>query len=253
MTPGLTIQLAGVSFTGRRFRWEPGVYVVSFDGPDSGGETTYQNLPGGVGILDTSNRREAPRMFTIAGFIYERSERALQAQMDRLAALLGEDDSVERLSWNLRGEQRWARVRRQSWAPPRRRAGDAAFADYTLQLRANDQRIFGTRTRSEWGTSVSVTHRGGFPAPVKIDVRGVSGTGYTVSGPRGKKVRVTRVITSGSLHTYDGDTGILRVDDVPQVEGVSRSDRIEIPFGTHQLSVDNGCELRVTFAPTWAP
>jgi len=37
------------------------------------------------------------------------------------------------------------------------------------------------------------------------------------------------------------------------VLGVNRSDRVEIPYGRHQFSVNNGCELRVKYADTWAP
>lgn len=253
MTPGLTVLLAGIEFTGRRFRWEPGVYVVTFDGHDGGGETAFQSIPSGAGILDTGNRRESPRIFTITGFIFERSEWALQQRIQELAALLGEDDDTADLVWQLNGESRWASVRRHRFPPPKRRRGPAAFADFTLSLRASDQRIYGDRIREGWGTAVEVDHFGGYPAPALIEVRGSSGTGYTITGPRGKIARVTRPIVDSAVHLYDGDTGVLRVAGVAQTSGVSRSDRIEIPVGAHQFTVDNGCELRVTFAPTWAP
>lgn len=253
MTPGLTIQLADVEFTGRRFRWEPGVYVVTFDGTDSGGNTAFQTLASGIGIIDASNRRETPRIFTISGFIYERSEWALQQRIDQLSALLAGDDDTDTLSWHLRGQRRWAHVRRHNWAPPRHRAGDIAIADFTLQLRASDQRIFGPTQPSGWGSSLTLSHRGGFPAPVILEVRGNSAGGYTATGPGGKIVRVTRPITPDAPHTYDADTGVLRVAGVAQTEGITRSDQIEMPVGRHQFSVDSGCEMRVTFAPTWAP
>lgn len=253
MTPGLTVRLLGVTFTGRRFQWKPGVYVKTLDGVDSGGDTTFDSVFRGVGVLDLPNRRQAPRLITVAGFIYERSELEMQKRIDQVSALLSEDDSTANLDWEMRGEVRRAKVRRHAWAPPRRRPGEASFADYSFTFRASDQRIYGARETSAWGSAVSVAHFGGYPAPVLIEVRGNSETGYTITGPRGRVARVTRPIASGEQHTYDADTGVLRVGGTPQTEGVARSDQIEIPYGAHLFQVDNGCELRVTFAPTWAP
>lgn len=253
MAPGLTVRLAEVEFTGRRFRWEPGVYVKTFDGVDSGGETTFDSVYRGVGVLDLPNRRQAPRLITVVGFIYERSEWAMQKRIDQLSALLSEDDSTATLVWEMRGETRQAVVRRHAWAPPRRRAGEASFSDYSLTFRASDQRIFGPLETSPWGAAVTVVHRGGYPAPVVVEVRGDSPGGYTITGPRARIARVTLPIVPGQSHTYDADTGVLRVGGAPQTQGVVRSDQIEIPYGMHQFQVDSGCELRVRFAPTWAP
>lgn len=253
MTPGLTVRLLGVEFTGRRFRWEPGVYVQTLDGVDGGGATTFDSVGRGVGVLDLPNRRESPRLITIAGFIYERSEWLMQQRIDRLSALLSEDDSTATLVWEMRGEVRRAVVRRHAWTPPRRRPGEASFADFSFTFRASDQRIYGMPETSAWGSTVPVVHWGGYPAPVVVEVRGNSGAGYTITGPRGRVARVTRQIVAGESHTYDADTGVLRVGGAPQTEGVARSDQIEIPYGKHLFQVDNGCELRVTFAPTWAP
>lgn len=253
MTSGLTIRLPGVEFTGRRFRWQPGIYVKTFDGVDSGGDTAFDSVFGGVGVIDLPNRRQTPRLITITGFIYERSEWGLQKSIDQLSALLSEDDSTATLVWEMRGETRRAVVRRHTWSPPRRRAGEASFADFSITLRASDQRIFGRPETTPWGPAVAVAHSGGYPAPAVIEVRGDSPDGYTITGPRGRIARVTRPIVSGQPHTYETDTGVLRVGGAPQTQGVARSDRIEIPFGPHQFQVDNGCELRVTFAPTWAP
>lgn len=255
MTPGLIVRLAGMEFVGRRFRWEPGVYVQKFDGIDSGGEISSPSIPRGrgPGALSLDNVRGTERIITIAGFIYARDGREMQDRMDQLGRLLAEDDEQGTLRWRRFDEKRQVTVRRHRTTPIVRRAGEPSFADFTLTLRAPDQRIYGDSTTSAWGSTVAVTHRGGYPAPVTVEVRGNSGGGYTITGPRGRAARVTRLIVPEQSHTYDADTGLLRVGGAPQTEGVARSDQIEIPYGSHQFTVDNGCELRVTFAPTWAP
>lgn len=60
------------------------------------------------------------------------------------------------------------------------------------------------------GTSVSVFHRGTAPAWPVVTVTGASATGYTIT-LAGKTVTVPQPLTSGTPHTIDYRTGILRV------------------------------------------
>lgn len=108
-------------------------------------------------------------------------------------------------------------------------------------------------TRTGWAARVIVENNGTYPAPVILEVRGNSAEGWTATGPQGALAVVTAPITPGQTHRYDGDTGLLTINGVAQVIGVARSDRLEIPTGAYPVEVNNGCEIRVHYAPTWAP
>jgi len=241
--------------TGRRFDWQPGIYIRSIEGIDGGGDVSSQTVPRGFGVgsYDLDNVRDTPRLITVTAFAYERSDWALQQRADQLSRVLAEEESSGWFTWQKNGQARRALVRRNRFPEPVRRRGDDAIMDFSLGLRASDQRIYADSVTSGWGSVIEVENRGGYPAPVVIDVRGSSGSGYTITGPRSKIVQVTASITAGTGHTYDADLGILSIGGAPQVLGVNRSDRVEIPYGRHQFSVNNGCELRVKYADTWAP
>jgi hypothetical protein len=255
MDDSTTTELDGVTFSGARFRWEPGLYIVTLDGIDGGARVTNTAVPRGrgPGTIRADNVREDPRTITQTGFAYARSERELQERIDQLGRILAEDDETGMFVWRRQGVMRRALVQRSTFAPPRRRAGEDAIADYTLVLNAPDQRIYGVSQTTPWGASVPVKHLGGYPAPVTVEVRGNSPDGYTIIGPRGMTVVVQRPIVTGSVHRYLGDEGVLFVDGAAQTMGVTRSDPIEVPYGRWDFTVDHGCELRVTFSETWAP
>lgn len=236
------------------FAAEPGFYVSKVKGLLSGGETTTDSIPSlfGPGVVDTPNRREDPRLITFEGLIIGESWRDLGARADQLGALLGEDDSKARLSWIEFDDWRNVMVRRGAgWDIERNRGSGTAF--FLARFRAPDQRLYGPARKTAWSAVVGGTNRGGYPAPVVLEVRGDSAGGWTVAGPRGAFVAVTTPITPGVIHRYDCDTGVLSVNGVPQISGVQRSDLLELPPGDFTLAVNNGCELRAAYASTWAP
>lgn len=255
MKSGLSARLPGLEMTGRRFRWEPGIYVRSIQGIDGGGEVSSQTVPRGfgVGAYDLDNTRDTARTIAVVAFAYERSEWALQQRKDQISRVLAEEDASGWFVWQKDGATRRALVRRDRFSEPVRRRGGDPIVDFTIGLRAPDQRIYGEQVTTGWGSAVTVENRGGYPAPVVIEVRGSSVSGYTITGPRSKIVQVSAAITSGVEHSYDADAGLLSIGGVPQLLGVNRSDRLEIPYGRHQITVDNGCELRARYADTWAP
>lgn len=244
-------KIAGVTFQGG---WgvEPGFYLTSVSGLLSGGDVSSDSIPTrGPGVFSTPSRRDDPRIVEFKGEIEDSSMWSLGRRMADLSGLLVEEDDQDELSWYEFGVLRHVLVRRGAgWDIRRDRGVPKGF--FTVRFRAPDQRVYGERGTTAWGQSVECRNDGTYPAPVVIEIRGTA-AGYTISGPRSRVVQVTRSISSGAPHTYDGDTGLLTVDGVAQMTGVARSDALEIPPGTHTVSVSAGCEIRVTCAPTWVP
>lgn len=246
--------LRSIRFQGG-FGPNPGYYVSEVDGLLSGGEVTSDNTPLGTGpgTHDSDNRRDDPRIITLRGLIIAASMQQLGHMIDELAALLVENTDRDVLTWEEFGRWRRITVRRGAgWSITTNRA--TGTAEFVIRFRASDQRMYATETQvTPWASTVQVVNRGGYPAPVVVEVRGSSGSGYTISGPRDKAVVVTRAIANGSPHRYEGDTGILLVGGTPQTTGVGRSDPLLIPRGSFEFSVSNGCEARVSWADTWNP
>lgn len=237
------------------FGFEPGFYVSEVDGLLSGGEVTTDDVPRGFGpgAQDTDNRREDPRIITLRGLIVAASMRDLGKMITQLGNLLVEEDDRAEFTWTEFEEWRFTHVQRGTgWSIVRGRS--TGTASFSVRFRAADQRVYATELqRGEWGVSVPVVNRGGYPAPVVLEVQGDSSVGYTVVGPRGAALVVQRPIVSGSVHQYLSDEQVLLVDGVPQVEGITRSDRIDIPPGAWGYGIDHGCLVRASHRDTWIP
>lgn len=248
----------GVEFDGREFRMQPGIYVTDVEGLEGGAEVSFTDIDNWnrAGVVDVEGRRDSPRMITYTGFVYATDAVEHEALLTQVAHVLADQSRSDTLTWKMLGRWRRTTVRRARFVPERQPYG---FTDWTLTFRAPDQRVYGTTpdgddvTVSAWGSTVTVSHHGDYPAPAFVEVRGTSASGYTITGPQDRRAVITRAIAANSPHTYDGDHGVLLVGGAPVTTGVSRSDLLEIPHGRHQFSVNNGLELRVTFPPTFLP
>lgn len=246
--------IQSVEFSGRPFDHKPGFYVTDVEGLNGGGEVSSNPIArtGGPGALYTPGRREDERTIVITGFAWADTQGRLKALRDQFTSIMSEGDEFETFTFRELGEWRHVTVARKGGWPfdRRKRTGQARFQ---MSLRAPDQRIYGDAMKTTgWGSSVTVTNRGSHPAPVEIAVRG-SRAGYTITGPRGAQVVVTRALAAGSPHSYDGDEGILSVAGAAQTTGVTRSDRIEIPRGKHTVSVSTPAEILVSGFDTFIP
>ena len=248
-------EIQGVQFSGRPFDYKPGFFVREVEGLTSGAAVAASGVARtrGPGSIYTPGRRSDERGITFRGFAWGGTQHGLQQLNEQMSSILTEEDAFDELNFRELGEWRWVTVGRSGrWAFDRRKR--TGFADYQITFRAPDQRIYGSALEtSGWGQSVTVVNRGPYPAPVSLTVRGASGSGYTVNGPRSTQVVVTRALAAGTPHQYDGDTGILSVAGAPQATGVTRSDRLEVPFGTHTFSVSAGAEISVSGATTYVP
>lgn len=248
---GFTATLAHCEFSGRRFDYRPGFFVRGFEGLAGGGRVTTRATAGRAGVVAQPAVRSTARGIVIEGFAWGPTPADLKNLVQQFQSLLLDEEQFETLVWTELGETRRTSVQRDGVSTIARR-GSTGFADYRLSLSAPDQRIYGDRLETTgWGSSVQVTNRGSYPANILVDVRGSSANGYTISGPGARKAVITAPLVSGTQHTYDADTGLLLVGGGPS-PSVARSDRLEIPYGTHIVSVSAG-EANVRGRATYNP
>lgn len=221
----------GVTFTGRRFDWTPGVYVTGVEGILGGASTSYESIASGAGDgdgeFDTPNVRTGPRVITISGFVYQRTMIELGHEMRRLDGLLVARSDLATFGWEEFGDDFWTRVRRGSGGSVRRR-GATKFADYTIRFRAPTQPYFGEKRTAGPGTSLQLLNRGTYPARPVFTVTGAMPSGYKLAAG-GVEYIVTQAIAGGQTHRIDMRTLMLQLNGVAQVGAVSAPRRIEVP------------------------
>lgn len=248
-------RILGLEFNGDEFDWTPGLWVTDVEGLSSGGAVTFDRVPRGFGpgVHDVDNRRQDPRIIAITGFAYAKTAADLGTLIDKLGGVLAENRASATFEWTEYG-QGWRRVSvRRHGTPDIDRSGSSGFAKFRISFRASDQRVYGAAVDTGRGTNVEGTNAGTYPAPLLLEVQGDSPGGWTVRGPRDTLVIVSARLRPGTTHRYDGDTGLLEIDGLPQTIGVVRSDQIEAPPGPFALSVSTGCTVLARYASTWAP
>jgi len=121
-------------------------------------------------------------------------------------------------------------------------------ARYSFEVWAPDPRMFGEVHDFPGGT-VAV-NRGNFPARPQLIVSGSAAGGYTVTGPGGRRVVVTKALASGAPHTIDFARGGLWINGVRQLRAMTVYQPWEIAPGMPgaTATVNNGAALvqRVT-------
>lgn len=249
MSDGTLIRVGGSSFHGTVDRHAPfeGFALVEFEGwgdaPAARGESVER--PDGHGDFDTPVTRGA-RLITMSGWCRARELAMLGHRRNELMSLLA--DGVQgRVEVTEYGETTWANVRLYG-TPTFKRRGSTGYADWSLKLRAVDPRRYGAV--HEYPAGVAAVQYGNFPARPQLIVSGSSSGGYTVTGPNGRRIVVTRPITSGSPHTIDFATGGLFIGGVRQSRSISVYQPWTIGPGLPLVtaSVDSGLSLiqRVT-------
>ena len=124
-------------------------------------------------------------------------------------------------------------------------------ADVSLELICADPRKYGL-LRHFTGNPAEVFHLGNFPAQSKITVSGVAASGYTVTGPGGRRVVVSKPLTAGAPHVIDFAVGGLFVGGARQTGAVTIWEPWAVPAGTPvTVSVTGGLTLAVELYDTF--
>lgn len=120
-----------------------------------------------------------------------------------------------------------------------------------LSLVAADPRKYGEVNDFPGGT-VAV-NRGNFPARPQLIVSGTAAGGYTVTGPGGRRVVVTKALAAGAPHTIDFGKGGLWIGGVRQLRAITVYEPWEIAPGLPGVvaTVNNSAALIQRVADTY--
>ncbi len=130
-----------------------------------------------------------------SGLVLTDSVEEQQHALRQLSGLLAQGGTGQ-----LAGAGVWAEVERDEIPPPQIEV-PGKIARYTVKLSAPDARLYGT-TR-EFAAGEEAIQYGNFPARPRIIVSGVAAAGYTITGPGGRRVVVTRALSAAQPHTID--------------------------------------------------
>lgn len=232
MTNGLKVTIAGLDLLGQGSNG----FVISpdgFDGWDDGVSMRQENTarPQAHGSFDLPVYQDA-RTVSITGNAFADSPRELLRLGNRLTGLLAGGQSG-RIQVERYGDVQWADGRLAAQTKFTERGGQNC-ASFQVQIWCPDPRKFGNSQDFSvaLGSQAAVFHRGNYDAAPSIRVSGLMPSGYTLTGPGGRRFVVTRSAGSGESHLIDMNTGILKVNGSVVTGGVSVADTILIPPGS---------------------
>ena len=154
---------------------------------------------------------------------------------------------VERNGRTLRGTARLAAGTSPSFVD----VGNGRRAAWSASWWFPDPRKYGEPFAFGPAASVQVTHRGNFPAQPVLQVAGAAPGGYTITGPGGRQIIVTRALAAGQPHRFDTRDGRLYVGGSRVLGGVSRADLFTLPPGLSTVTVNGGLPLTVLGETTY--
>lgn len=128
------------------------------------------------------------------------------------------------------------------------------FVDNGTGLRARwaaswwlpDPYKFGARlATSGIAQTVEIINRGNVPARPRLRVRGNRPSGYTITGPDGQQIIVTRALASGTYHDFNLGSARFAVDGTRVLNALGVTELFTIPIGRSTISVSSGATLEV--------
>lgn len=188
-----------------------------------------------------------PRMVTVDGILFHKGRGSAVHAMEALAA--GARLTDHRLAVTDYGMTRYAVVKALGvdYTPVTRET-----IRYQIRLKAVDPFKYGEEyaVPGSSGSPASLFHRGTVPAWPVVTVTGTSAGGYTLS-LNGRSVAVTRALASGSPHTIDFRSGILRVGGSVARSGFGTANFSPINPGLPQNMSTTAGTLSVRYSDTF--
>lgn len=205
------------------------------------GDDSLRGVFGGVGVkgrdVEAPHRHgdfdvpvfRSGRVVSLAGPCHSPNAEVHGHRNRQLTGLLAGGD-VGRVVFDIPGGPLWADGRLAD-APEWRNILWGSWADYFLQLKFADPRLYGETRKFDPASSLSLHHYGNFAALPVFTITGTSGGGYTINGPGGRKFTVTTPLVGGVPHTVSMRDGYLRVGGSIVMGGVTRADLWAVPPG----------------------
>lgn len=253
----LRLDLPGVEMWGAPYlRGKPnGLYVApggfkGWEGSPSGRREAV-GRPFAHGEFDLPVFR-SPRVVAISGVAVAGSVYELRQLSNAITALGADGEMIPVIAVHQdQTLEAYARVIEARFTDSGHRDGNI-HGDFAIDLVFPDPRKYGETNVYSDVSSVLVWQRGNFPAMPQIRVSGASSSGYTVTGPGGEKIVVSRSLTSASPHTLDLATGALIVGGSRVLGGVASYQGFTIPPKQRvKVSVNNNLAVQVTVPDTY--
>lgn len=238
MSNGLSYRYGGLHLLGARSQ-RYGLFITETSGWIESVKAVYDEVPvpGGNGSFDVPVYLSS-RLVRAKGFCKAESFETLDWFHGAVTGQLGGEATRPFVAEHL-GATEWA-------------MGQCVRADFTPlggQLRAEWQMDFWMPKPEKFGDievfgeGEAAEHRGNTGAPPVFTITGIRPAGYTIHGPGGRVLKVTRPLAAGSTHVYDMATSELLVDGALVDGGVEIPGSWALPRGarwTHTITGGTG-------------
>jgi hypothetical protein len=244
------LELLGEARSGNVFVVAPGGFGGWDDGAAMRSET--QSRPQSHGDYDMPGFL-AGRLMALKGWALADSPEDLEQLRDRFIGH-GSDGGKFRVTVERNGRTLYADARLAAGTVPTfEDLGEGLEAEWAVTWWLPDPRKYGDLNTFGPASSVSVFHRGNHPALSALTISGTAGSGYTITGPGGRQIVVTKPLAAGSPHTFDMRTGRLLVGGARQLGVVAKAELFAIPPGlpATTISVNNGATVSVSVPDTF--
>ena len=200
------------------------------------------DIPNGHGSFDIPGYFQG-RVMTLAGWIEAPNALQLEYAKSWVRSAVRPDENVDMVvddsglvlsldAVKLGGQVKISR---------RYRGKNVWKADFEIPLLAPDPLKYGQRNQFSMasdGAYLDIYHRGDFTAYPKVTITGSAADGYELAHPSGAVYQVDKPLVTGIPHEVDMRTGLLRVDGVVDMVGVTGASVWHVPPGAyHQMKV----------------
>jgi hypothetical protein len=223
----LELRFGGLVMRGAQ-SFAPGLYVTSMEGWNESVEGRYDEtqIPGGDGSFDVPVTLGS-RLVPIKGYCRAEHLDDLRQWRNRVTGQLGGPVTRQFVVREL-GETEWAPAQCVRANFPL--AGQRTFASFSMTFWMPKPWRFGDKTEA-FRDGETATHFGNTGSVPYFRIGGDRPGGYTIPGPGGKSVVISRPVVPGTLHEYNMTDGELYIDGALVDGGITRGDSWAIPGG----------------------